>query len=160
QIGAGLASALGRRLQLSRERLRLLAPVGAAAGLAAAFNSPISAVLFVFEEGIVRWSAGILGAGVLFAGASGGGVLGFRVGEALVRIPGTGLVRPGELIGYTALGLVGGIAAIVFSKGIGFLRPRFRALPRWTHYIQIAAAGLLIGLIGICGAPQVMGAGY
>jgi|SRR5215472_2262063 len=32
QIGAGLASALGRRLKLSREKLRLIAPVGAAAG--------------------------------------------------------------------------------------------------------------------------------
>ena len=38
QIGAGLASALGRRLKLSREKLRLIAPVGAAAGLTAAFN--------------------------------------------------------------------------------------------------------------------------
>ena len=37
QIGAGLASAIGRRLKLSKERLRLVAPVGAAAGLAAAF---------------------------------------------------------------------------------------------------------------------------
>src|SRR5581483_9557737 len=61
QIGASLASALGRRLELSREKLRLLAPVGAAAGLAAAFNAPISAVLFVIEEVIGRWSAGILG---------------------------------------------------------------------------------------------------
>ena len=35
QIGAGMASALGRRLHLSRERVRLIAPIGAAAGLAA-----------------------------------------------------------------------------------------------------------------------------
>ena len=35
QIGAGLASALGRRMRLSRDRMRLIAPVGAAAGLAA-----------------------------------------------------------------------------------------------------------------------------
>ena len=67
QIGASLASALGRRMNLSRERLRLLAPVGAAAGLAAAFNAPISAVLFVIEEVIGRWSAGILGSVVLSA---------------------------------------------------------------------------------------------
>ncbi|MGB9472802.1 MAG: chloride channel protein, partial [Candidatus Acidiferrum sp.] len=45
QIGAGLASAIGTRLNLSRKKLRILAPVGAAAGLAAAFNAPISAVL-------------------------------------------------------------------------------------------------------------------
>jgi CIC family chloride channel protein len=67
QIGAGIASALGRKLRLSREKMRLIAPVGAAAGLAAAFNAPISAVLFVIEEVIGRWSAGVLGAVVLSA---------------------------------------------------------------------------------------------
>ena len=40
QMGAGIASALGRRLRLSRDKVRLIAPVGAAAGLAAAFNAP------------------------------------------------------------------------------------------------------------------------
>ena len=45
QIGASLASVLGRKMRLSRDRMRLIAPVGAAAGLAAAFNAPISAVL-------------------------------------------------------------------------------------------------------------------
>jgi chloride channel protein, CIC family len=50
QIGAGVASLVSRRLNLSRQRLRLFAPIGAAAGLAAAFNAPISAILFVVEE--------------------------------------------------------------------------------------------------------------
>jgi len=160
QIGASIASALGRRLQLSRERLRLLAPVGAAAGLAAAFNAPVSAVLFVIEEVIGRWSAGILGAVVLSAVASVVIVRFFLGAEALFRIPVTAFLRPAELIAYTALGLVGGGACVLFSKGIGFLRPRLRALPRWTLYFQTAAAGLIIGLIGWLGAPQVMGAGY
>lgn len=70
QIGAGIASALGRRLKFSRDKLRLLAPVGAAAGLAAAFNAPISAVLSVIEEVIGTWSAGALGAIVLAAVSS------------------------------------------------------------------------------------------
>ena len=58
------------------------------------------------------------------------------------------------------MGVVGGFAAVVFAKGIGFFRPRLRALPRWTQYFQPAIAGLVIGLIGFLGAPQVMGAGY
>jgi CIC family chloride channel protein len=160
QIGATLASALGRRLQLSREKLRLLAPVGAAAGLAAAFNAPISAVLFVIEEVIGRWSAGILGSVVLSAVSSVVVVRWFLGNEALFRVPVTALVRPAELVAYAVLGIVGALAAVLFARMIGYFRPVCRALPRWTQYLQPAFAGLLIGLIGWLGAPQVMGAGY
>ena len=160
QIGASLASALGRQLQLSREKLRLMAPVGAAAGLAAAFNAPISAVLFVIEEVIGRWSAGILGSVVLSAVASVVIERWFLGSEPLFRIPVTTFKRPAELLAYVVLGVAGGVAAVIFAKAIGFLRPRLKALPRWTQYFQPAVAGLLIGLIGYFGAPQVMGAGY
>ena len=160
QIGASLASALGRQLQLSREKLRLMAPVGAAAGLAAAFNAPISAVLFVIEEVIGRWSAGILGSVVLSAVASVVVERWFLGSEPLFRIPATTFKRPAELIAYAVLGITGGVAAVLFSKAIGFLRPILKAKPRWTQYFQPAVAGLLIGLIGYFGFPQVMGAGY
>jgi chloride channel protein, CIC family len=160
QIGASLASALGRGLELSRERLRLIAPVGAAAGLAAAFNAPISAVLFVIEEVIGRWSAGILGSVVLSAISSVVVVRWFLGAEPLFRIPAVGLANPTELLAYVILGIIGGLGATIFARGIGYLRPRLRAWPRWTLYLQPAAAGLIIGLIGYIGAPQVMGAGY
>src|ERR1700747_934301 len=154
QIGASLASALGRRLELSREKLRLLAPIGAAAGLAAAFNAPISAVLFVIEEVIGRWSAGILGSVVLSAISSVVVVRWFLGAEPLFRIPAVGLANPTELLAYVILGIIGGLGATIFARGIGYLRPRLRAWPRWTLYLQPAAAGLIIGLIGYIGAPQ------
>lgn len=160
QIGASLASALGRRLDLSREKLRLLAPVGAAAGLAAAFNAPISAVLFVIEEVIGRWSAGVLGSVVLSAISSVVVMRWFLGSEPLFRIPSVGFVRPGELLAYVVLGVVGGLAAVVFARLIAYFRPRCRKWPRWTQYLQPATAGLAIGLIGYLGAPQVLGAGY
>ncbi len=160
QIGASLASTLGRRMNLSRDRMRLIAPVGAAAGLAAAFNAPISAVLFVIEEVIGRWSAGILGSVVLSAVSSVVVMRFFLGSESMFRIPAVGLKRPSELIAYGVLGIVGGLASVAFAAGIGKLRPRCKALPRWTHFFQPAVAGLLIGLIGVMGAPQGMGAGY
>jgi CIC family chloride channel protein len=160
QIGAGIASALGRQLEISREKLRLMAPVGAAAGLAAAFNAPISAVLFVIEEVIGRWSAGILGSVVLSAVSSVVIVRWFLGSEPLFRIPVTTFKRPTELVAYAVLGIVGGLASVVFAKSVGYLRPRLKAWPRWTQYLQPAFAGLLIGLIAFLGAPQIMGAGY
>ncbi len=160
QIGASIASALGRQLEISREKLRLMAPVGAAAGLAAAFNAPISAVLFVIEEVIGRWSAGILGSVVLSAVSSVVIVRWFLGSEPLFRIPVTTFKRPTELIAYAVLGIVGGLASVAFAKSIGYLRPRLKGLPRWTQYFQPAFAGLLLGLIAFLGAPQIMGAGY
>jgi len=160
QIGASLAWALGRRMNFSREKVRLLAPVGAAAGLAAAFNAPVSAVLFVIEEVIGRWSAGILGSVVLSAISSVVVVRWFLGAQPLFRIPPLTMVRPTELLAYAVLGTVGGIAAVIFAKAIGYFRPILRAFPKWSLYLQPAAAGLVIGLIGYLGAPQVMGAGY
>jgi CIC family chloride channel protein len=160
QIGACLASALGRRLKLSRDHMRLIAPVGAAAGLAAAFNAPISAVLFVIEEVIGRWTAGILGSVVLSAVSSVVVMRWFLGSESLFRIPPVELKRPSELIAYAVLGIVGGLASVAFASGIGLIRPWCSKLRRWTQYIQPAVAGLLIGCIAVLGAPQVMGAGY
>jgi CIC family chloride channel protein len=159
QMGAGIASALGRRMRLSRDKVRLIAPVGAAAGLAAAFNSPIAAVLFVIEEVIGNWSAGVLGAIVLSA-VSGVVIARWFLGDQpLFRVPVYHLVHPAELLAYAALGVIGGIASLIFVKLLGYARPRLKALPHWTHYFQPALAGLAIGVIGIW-HPQVMGAGY
>src|SRR5208282_4185204 len=122
QIGAGLASAVGTRLNLSRKNMRILAPVGAAAGLAAAFNAPISAVLFVIEEVIGHWTAGILGSVVLAAVSSVVVMRWFLGSESLFRIPPVELKHPSELIAYSILGIAGGLASVAFASGIGALR--------------------------------------
>ncbi len=159
QIGAGVASAMGRRLGLGRDRLRLVAPVGAAAGLAAAFSSPITAVLFVIEEVIGRWTAGVLGAVVLAAVSSVVVSQLFLGSQPLFRVPPYHLRHASELLVYAALGVIGGLVSVLFVKAIARIRPALKRLPRWTQYVQPAAAGLLIGVIGLS-APQVMGAGY
>jgi len=160
QIGAGVASIIARNFRVSRRRLRMFAPIGAAAGLAAAFNAPISAILFVIEEVIGSWSAAVLGSLVLAAISSVVVVRGFLGAEPMFRIPSIELRDPRELLAYAVLGVIGGLIAPLFSKILGYLRPRLRALPRRTQYIQPAIAGLMVGAIGYFGFPQVMGVGY
>jgi chloride channel protein, CIC family len=159
QMGAGIASLIGRKLRLSQDRLRLIAPVGAAAGLAAAFNAPISAVLFVIEEVIGQWSAGALGAIVLAAVSSVVTMRAFLGADSLFRVPPFRVAGAFEILAYVVLGIAGGFASLLLLKWIVYARPKLMAMPQWTHYLQPAAAGLLIGLIGIR-FPQVMGAGY
>jgi chloride channel protein, CIC family len=159
QIGAGIASHLGRRLNLSQEKIRLIAPVGAAAGLAAAFNAPISSVIFVIEEVIGTWSAGVLGAIVLAAVSAVVTMRSFMGPDSLFRVPPFRIASAGELLAYVVLGIIGGCASLLFLKWLSYARPRIQKWPRWTQYVQPAAAGLVIGFIGIR-LPQVMGAGY
>jgi len=65
QIGAGIASALGAGLDFRRPWRGNLIPVGAAAALSAAFNTPVSAVLFALEEIVGDMNASIIGSTVL-----------------------------------------------------------------------------------------------
>jgi CIC family chloride channel protein len=160
QIGAGVASLISRRVGLSRERLRMFAPIGAAAGLAAAFNAPISAILFVIEEVIGQWSAGVLGSIVLAAISSVVVARWFWGAQPMFRIPPVNLRDPRELMAYAVLGFVGGVASLFFAKALEYLRPVLRNQPAWFQLMQPALAGLLVGGIGYFGLPQVMGAGY
>ncbi|HVB40603.1 MAG TPA: chloride channel protein [Terriglobales bacterium] len=159
QVGAGLASLLGRHLDLSRSRQRLLAPLGAAAGLAAAFNAPIAAVLFVIEEVIGRWSSGVIGPVVLAAVSSTVVARAFFGDHPLFQAPPFELRHISELGAYAVLGVAGGFGSLLFIRIVGWLRPRLAALPRSYQYYLPAGAGLVIGVIGIW-FPQVMGAGY
>ncbi|MGH9477202.1 MAG: chloride channel protein [Terriglobales bacterium] len=159
QVGAGLASLVGRHLNLSRAKQRMLAPLGAAAGLAAAFNAPIAAVLFVIEEVIGRWSSGVIAAVVLAAVSSTVVARAFFGDHPLFQAPTFELRHPSELAAYAVLGVIGGFASLLFVKLVAYLRPRFRHAPRRSQYLHPALAGLVVGVVGIW-YPQVMGAGY
>src|SRR5216683_6014786 len=65
QVGAGIASVLGRLLSLRTEQVKKLIPVGAASAIAAAFNTPLAAVLFALEEIMGDLNAPVMGAVVL-----------------------------------------------------------------------------------------------
>lgn len=159
QIGSGLASVIGRRLGLSRDQVRWLVPVGGAAALAAAFNTPIAAIIFALEEIMGDLHAPILGSVVLSSTTS-WMVLHLVLGdEPLFHVAGYRLVNPVELIFYAVLGVVGGFASVTFVKLLLGLRERFGRLPHASAWIHPVAGGLLVGIMGFF-VPEVLGVGY
>jgi CIC family chloride channel protein len=159
QIGAGLASVIARRLGLSTQYVKSLVPVGSAAALAAAFNTPIAAVLFSLEEIVGDLHASVLGS-VVLSSATSWMVLHLILGdEPLFHVSGYQLEHPLELLMYALLGVVGGLGSVSFVKLLLRLRQWFLALPRHTSWVHPVAGGLTVGIAGYF-FPQVLGVGY
>ena len=159
QVGAGIASVLGRGLGLRPERVKALIPVGAAAAIAAAFNTPMAAVLFALEEVMGDMNAPILGS-VVLASATSWAVLRLMLGNnPLFQVPQYTLVHPLELGIYALLGIAGGFLSVAFTKLLLSMRKFFLSLPRSTRWWHPAVGGVTVGLMGWF-VPQVLGVGY
>jgi chloride channel protein, CIC family len=159
QVGAGLSSVLGRALGLSPEKIKALVPVGAAAAVAAAFNTPLAAVLFALEEVVGDLHAPVLGS-VVLASATSWAMLRLVLGnDPLFKVPQYQLVSPWEFGVYAVLGVLGGLVSVGFTKLLVGMRERFLRLPRKTLWFQPLAGGLLVGVIGWF-VPQSLGVGY
>src|ERR1700719_3209282 len=132
QVGAGIGSVLGRALGLSTEQVKRLIPVGAAAAIAAAFNTPLAAVLFALEEIMGDLHAPIMGA-VVLASATAWMVLRVFLGDhPLFKVPQYQLVHPAEFAAYAVLGVAGGVVSVAFTKLLLGLRARLPRLPQTT----------------------------
>jgi CIC family chloride channel protein len=159
QMGAGVASLLGRLFGLERRNMRMIASTGAAAGIAAAFNTPITGVLFVMEEVVAAWNAGVLGSIVLSAVSAVVVVRSFLGDATLFQVPRFLLTDPSELLIYALTGVVGGVLAAWFTRYVTRVRGWVLGLrPAVRHSLPVVA-GLLVGLTGIF-APEVLGSGY
>ncbi len=122
QVGAGIASVLGRKLGLRPEKVKALVPVGAAAAIAAAFNTPLAAVLFALEEVVGDMHAPVLGS-VVLASATSWAILRLLLGnDPLFQVPQYQLVHPGELGIYAILGVAGGFVSVAFTKLLLWMR--------------------------------------
>ena len=159
QVGAGIASVLGRKLGLRDEKIKALVPVGAAAAIACAFNTPLAAVLFTLEEVVGDLHAPVLGS-VVLASATSWGILRLLLGnDPLFRVPQYQLVHPAEFGIYAMLGLVGGLMSAAFTISLAALRKKFLLLPPKTGWLQPVAGGITVGAMGWF-IPQILGVGY
>ena len=165
QIGAAVMLALGRSLGLAGDRLsRALALGGGAAGVAAAFNTPLAGVVFAIEElagSFEHRTSGTVLTAVIVAGIASLAVLGdytyFGHSNAALNLANGAL--PVLTCGVVG-GLLGGAFArllIAMTRGIPGFAGRFAG----THPLLFALiCGLAIAAIGIFSNGTTYGTGY
>ena len=166
QICAGVASAFGNLVRLSPQNRRRLLPVGAAAGIAAAFNAPIAAVTFTIEEVVGQLDQTVL-SGVIVAAALAAVIERSALGEnpVLSVHQHYGLSDPRSLVLYAALGVAAAAVGLTFTESLLKLRLWFRARKRLPAWAQPAVGGAVTGVLAVAvlGAFQtsgVAGGGY
>ncbi len=158
-VGSGIASVMGRALGLKRQKIEALIPVGASAALAAAFNTPIAAVLFALEEVVGNLHAPLLGS-VVLSTATAWMVMNLMLGDqVLFNVPAYELVHFSELAFYAILGVIGGFVSVFFVRLLLKIRQWFLDMPERTRWFQPVAGGLTVGLLGFF-VPDVLGVGY
>jgi len=166
QICAGVSSTLGRAVALSRDNLRRLTPVGAAAGIAAAFNAPIAAVTFTLEEVVGDLDQAVL-AWIVVAAAIAAAVERSILGEhpVFTITKHYGLDHASSLLLYAVLGVAAAVASLVFTESLLGLRKRFQRMTLIPAWARPGVGGLVTGLLAVFAiywlkADGVTGGGY
>ncbi|MDJ0899862.1 MAG: chloride channel protein [Xenococcus sp. MO_188.B8] len=146
-IGAALAAQLSRWIPNSPTNRRQMIAAGAAAGLAAGFNTPIAGVLFVAEE-LMRDISGLTLESAILASFIGAVVSRlFGASELNLSLAGrTGSFTAAEIPFYLILGIFAGILGGLFNRGTIWSTRIHRRLPI-SMPLRIGLAGLISGLV-------------
>ncbi|MBA3034508.1 MAG: chloride channel protein [Gammaproteobacteria bacterium] len=166
QVGAAIMHSLGRLVRFSRvQSANGLILAGGAAGVAAAFNTPLAGIVFAIEEmsrsSFQHRTNGTILTGVILAGITSMAILGNHpyFGQTSASLPFDQAWIAVVLCGG-ACGLLGGLFArllIAMSRG---LPGRPGELAR-AHPVAFAAAcGFVLALIGLISGSTVYGTGY
>ncbi|OCX51977.1 hypothetical protein BEL04_15975 [Mucilaginibacter sp. PPCGB 2223] len=153
--GAAIGSNTGRFFRLSPFEKTVLLASGAAAGIAAVFNSPIAGVLFAIEILIGEISIPTF-IPLLIASATGVVVAKVLYSQQLFHLVTEGWMMR-ALPFYVILGLLSGVMCIYIAKVGGYLEKGI--LKKQNRYVRAVAGGLVLGLI-ILVFPPLLGEGY
>lgn len=158
QIGSAIGSWGGQRLRVDEDDLRLTVAAGAAAGIAATFNTPLAGVFFALEVILLDFSGRSFGL-VALASVAATVVSRLILGDAPIFPVSTQLLfHPLELLLYAVLGVLAAIVGTAFILVLDRLEAAFTA---WVvpDAVKPMVGGLAVGAIGLA-FPQVFGLGY
>jgi len=157
QLAGMLASWLGRHRGFSLPRLKLIVACGAAAGIASAYNSPLTGALFVSEIMLGTIAMESLGPLVLSSVMATVTAREILAEGPRFHLRSFALVSPWELGPYLVLGIVLGFLAPWFVRLLNLSERAFKrtGLPLW---LRLGLGGLVVGLFSIQ-RPEVWGNG-
>jgi CIC family chloride channel protein len=155
-MGAASGSAFGSGLELPNNSTRILVASGAAAAIAASFDTPIAGVIFAMEVIMMEYQIATF-IPIILSSVS-GALLGRLVFE---ESPFFGLIASQmqslwEVPYIILLGLFIGLVAVWFIRSLSFFAGFLAERAIWQ---RTTLAGLLVGLGGLI-VPDVMGMSY
>ncbi|HUR79603.1 MAG TPA: chloride channel protein [Thermoanaerobaculia bacterium] len=156
--GGAMGSVLGQFLHISAAERKTLLAAGAAAGMAATFGSPVSAVLLAIELLLFELRPRSIIAVSLAAVTATAVRVGFVGYVPAFAMP--ALARPTEaaLTAYVILGALIGTISVYVTRFVYWIEDLFEHLPvHWMWWPAIG--GVVVGIVGIF-APRTMGVGY
>jgi CIC family chloride channel protein len=157
-VGSALGSSIGQLLKIRGNVLKVAVGCGAAGGISATFNTPLSGVLFAVELLLLEFKTRSfvpLVISSVFATIISRIYLGHS--PAFV-VPPYSFVNPVELLFYLGLGLIAALVAVAEIKTLYRAEDFFDKLriPDWTKPVL---GGLIIGAIALA-FPRILGIGY
>ncbi|MXV11154.1 CBS domain-containing protein [Xanthomonas sp. LMG 8992] len=156
--GGALGSLFGQWLHVTADERKILLAAGAAAGTAAVFAAPISAVLLAIELLLFEWRARSLIPVALAAAVGAGAHLALEGSAPMFVVPALAAPDALAVMAYVALGLLCGLAGVGITKLTYAIEDGFERLPiHWMWWP--ALGGIAVGLIGWW-MPLTLGVGY
>ncbi len=149
-VSAAISSRIGRWAFKDPVRVQSMLPVGMAAGIAAAFNAPLSALTFVFEELLDNFSMKAMG-GMVIAVVIAAAVSRSILGEdpVLTTVITEDYKTSAWMLVALPMGVAAGLIGHLFVSSTLSLRKWFKTRTMLPVWINPAAGGLSCGILGI-----------
>jgi CIC family chloride channel protein len=156
--GGAIGSVIGQLLKTTAGERKILLAAGAAAGMAATFGSPVSAVLIAIELLLFEFRPRSL-IPVAFACSTASAFRLWISGATPIFVmPNIGATGESALVLYLTIGILVGIASVGVTRSVYLIEDAFAKLPiHWMWWP--ALGGVAVGVVGYW-APRTLGVGY
>jgi CIC family chloride channel protein len=158
QIGSSLGSAIGQLFRLTEEKTKTLVACGAAAGIAATFNSPLGGIFFALEVILREYGLRNFSSVVMSSVTATVVSRHFLGNQPAFQIPPFDLYQISDFLYYLVFALITSVVAWLFIKVLYKSEDLFNKI-KLPDYVKPVMGGLFVGIIGFY-FPQIFGVGY